>query len=233
MWRVILAFALLADLSSAEEPNSTVEMGVDSVEKPTVIPLEEVWGFWINGTTPVQKLFLTSEWKGDGRALLLDLQKGLRTARNGEEALLGFAVKGSPSEAFLATHAVIAKDAEPEDTFSTGDNVYAAIFACYPPGYLSVENVSLTRRSVSIEYRFVPHVEDEATKHFAIIPLGHLAEGEYSVDMKLLPLEKLYPPEDYGNWAQWAAKAETVRKRVSGPFKFRVHNPNVNERNGP
>lgn len=195
-------------------------------EEATEIPLDEVWGYHISGTTPIAQLFERSEWGTRSIPTQIEIAERLCMSCNKTDAPRGFAVKGSPCDAFIDASEILTEGAEPAKKFSSDDEIHVVFFAHSPPGYLAIDAVHRHANKIEIAYRFVPHAEDEILDHLAIIPLGKLPVGEYQVEPELAPLKAIYPAEDYGNWSERASEPEVVRKSVSGAFRFIVKREN-------
>jgi len=60
-----------------------------------------------------------------------------------------------------------------------------------------LKDVRQTKETVTIRYQFAPHCVSEMisanlTCHFALIPLGKMPTGDYSVNIVRLPMENKY-----------------------------------------
>jgi hypothetical protein len=207
----ILAFTLLAGATAAAEPPK------DSADTVS-IPLDRIWANNIPGTRDIRELEPeTSLNREDGR-IVSEIRRVLgNTPGKGEKARPGFVVPCTGFDALRAAHAILVGKKPQPDTIDTNDQA-SLMFFSYQAGCY-VELCSITRRTnrIEIRYRFVPHKTAFVSESLAVVPLGSLPPGEYSVSLCQLPLEIAQAVPDVADTlAKWGDQL------VCNPFSFHV-----------
>ncbi len=83
--------------------------------------------------------------------------------------------------------------------------------------YVRVDHVERKGNAIEIFYRYVPHSGKELTWHFALIPVGQLAPGNYQVKITQLPVDMSLIHQTTGE-----VDYKTGDKFVCKPFSFSV-----------
>jgi len=73
---------------------------------------------------------------------------------------------------------------------------------------------------IVIRFRFVPHDSKNLTQHFAMIPVGNINTGRYSVSVECDPFDREF--SDKGFTPIPDSKIEEI---VCAPFEFTVTDP--------
>ena len=194
-------FIAMAHPASSDEPDG----------KTITIPLDQIWAFNMRSTRDVRELEPASlgridaanrskDSEGDIKGTRVQQIRGvLRVLPADKEAAPGFAVEGSGLEALRGAHKVIVEQKPARHSF-VGDREVSLVFFCHSTrSYCHLSDVERCGKQAVIRFRFVPHLEEEITCHFALIPLGKLQPGDYTVKIVQLPMgsefERLHLPE--------------------------------------
>ena len=104
-------------------------------------------------------------------------------------------VAGNNKPALASALAVLAKKAEPKQTLPEGD--VSLVFYSYITGgyYVRLDRVEQVKQKIVVSYHFAYHGSEDASYHFALIPL-QLTTGSYDVETKQLSVEGPAPPRD-------------------------------------
>jgi len=221
VWAVLMLFLAANSGCAREEP------GVE-------IPLNTIWGWEIPGTRDIKTLEpdhfgpAVRELPGQEQNELLYSSLTYLIS----EALYhqvekkrpigpGFAVQGTGRHALEAVKVMLEQEQLLIQTFSHGTEVSLFFFTRDSGHYVHLKDVRQLEQAVVISYRFVPHSDigvttKQLTKHFALIPLGKLAVGKYSVQILRSPMEKRY--QKHGR----PTSQELVEKLICKSFSFSV-----------
>ena len=176
------------------------------------IPLVEIWGYNLAGTRPIRELEPeTASIQALGHSAS-EIRHFLATKPKGQiKARSGFVVPGSGSEALRQAHAVLVGNKEP-NVVAASDPV-SLIFFSHQAGF-SVELCGVTRNKnhVEIQYQLTPQKAGVLRASFAVIPLGTLPSGNFSVK----PIQQLEGGEKGKLLAKWGDQV------VCSPFSFDV-----------
>jgi hypothetical protein len=202
-------FAILACLSLtafADSPSDTI-----------TIPLKDIWALGMSGTTKVQVL------EGDNpgiNSLSERIAKQLRPSLPGEippKLRPGFAVNGTGHTALEKACAIFEDRTKPDGCFPSGSDVSVIFFSYQFAYYVRLADVERQGNTIRIHYQYVPHLTNNLSQHFAIIPMGKLPDGKYEVEIIQVPMEK--------KWLEGGVKPpsqEIVAKTICKPFSFSV-----------
>ena len=186
--------------------------------EPVTIPLKDVWAYQMPGTMDVrelepnvygkdaQKLSVDERQRGYESSLIKQIVVHLADESSEKVSRPGFAVAGIGLEALRAAHAVIVKNEKPKALPADGDTSLV-FFTREFNYYVHITEIEHKGDTFKIQFRFVPHNSKDATVHFALIPVGKLAPGKYSVQITQGP-----DP----------IKPEWERRIVCQPFPFTV-----------
>jgi hypothetical protein len=173
---ISIALLIGATHATAEEP------------KRVEIPLKEVYAFGMPGTRDLQELPAA---RANGK-LVESIRKALKPELNHKEARRGFVVLGAGDDALRRAQQVLASGDEVNAKFPAGKELSAVFFAYQSPFYVHLDKVERKDFAIRIGYRFIPHQSGETTEHFALIPLGKLPLGNYSVRVEQRLMEKKF-----------------------------------------
>jgi hypothetical protein len=176
-------------------------------DKPVTIPLDQIWANRMPGTKKIGLLV-------EQEPRLTGIQNALGFPPKDGEAKPAFAVQGRGLDALREAHAVIVDEKKPRDTFPAGNEVSVVFFTHETGPYVHLQKVERQKNNINIHYKFVPHEEEDTERHIALIPLGKLADGNYSVNIirsKKSEGSKSRQPSD-----------EYAQRVVSRPFSFTV-----------
>jgi hypothetical protein len=215
------ALAILACLSAAALANSPSDT--------VTIPLKDIWALDMPGTKDVREL--EPDIYGDGMRNISDIERDRRINKslvthvgrgavdkvNGPEA--GFAVIGNGHDALKHAYSYFHDNKPPQTAFPTNDDI-SLIFFSYTFGpYVYLDHIERKGNTFEIYFRFVNHMTDEVTEHYAIIPVGKLPVGEYEVKIIQLPVDArlLGTKPDFR-----PVDLDAQRRVICKPFSFAV-----------
>lgn len=169
--------------------------------KRVEIQLKHVYALAMPGTRDVRELPAA---RADGR-IVESIRKALEPEQNEKQARRGFVVTGTGDIALRHAHGVLVAGEKPKARFPADEALSAVFFSYQSALYVHLDKVERQGFAFRISYRFVPHESGETTEHFALIPLGKLPPGRYSVRVEQNPMEKKYidagfvsPPKSAG-----------------------------------
>lgn len=218
----LLAFVLCCCSCNAEE--AVVSEPNDNASPPTgetiTIPLTEIWStnqkrMWALDE-PVTKYF-GEVLKNDpaNQALLTDIVIALGSGIK-DKANPAFAVEGEEREALRNAHAVLAGKQQRPTSLSSDKSVSIAFFSRSSSYYISITDVKIQGDTIFIKYEYIPHITDDVTSLFALIPLGKLSPGHYRVEIDHEPFEKRFSK------FRKSGPHERALGRVSTSFEFDI-----------
>lgn len=154
--------------------------------KPMSIPLKDIWAYRMPGTRDINEL---ASPKGE-ESLVETVLKQIRGIRSEDH---GMAVLGEGVDALRAFHRIRTEGLSRNQI--AFDAPVSLVFFTKSQGWyvhlMSVEKAENSNR-FTIRYRFVPHETAESTQHLAVIPLGKLPPGKYTVRVERAAMEKTY-----------------------------------------
>ncbi len=206
--------------------NITGPSSNESLEGGTFIPLHEIWAYKMPGTRDVRELEPKPEIAAtiDELARHSDVWKILKVLdgrpKEGEKAGPAFVVVGTGREALVNAAVVITnlmKEKESPTAVPPNTDVSLMFYSHLCGRYVQLVSVELSPQLITIRYRFVDHVQQIMTAHFALVPLGKLREGKVQVKVEQLP-----PIDECG---QPVAPLGDPLRFVSQSFSFAVQKP--------
>ncbi|WP_442483381.1 hypothetical protein [Aeoliella sp. SH292] len=162
------------------------------------IPISKVFALGMPGTSDLDELLSKSAEKMGRKPFLAERITRALTARpNGP--MQSLVVSGPPELAAARAFTALQKADGLFDKKSTVFGTEVQLVFCRFVSSYEAEIVSVTQkgRETFVEYRFVPSSDPQATVDFALIPLGDLPAGEYSVKFQQLPLEPKYVKQGF------------------------------------
>ncbi len=188
MIRSLLLAILVAATSCAAEPSRQNETDA------RVIPLEEVWAYGMPGTRVLTDALNDEGYISEEGPLLRDIRRYLTGGHRPEVAPTGFAISGSGIGALEEVHRIFASNEDSDEleqpSLCTGQSISLVFFSYSLGSNVHIESVSRNDNAFQIKCRFVSHESTNATQHIALIPVGELQAGEYSVDIEVIPSSK-------------------------------------------
>jgi len=201
--RTLITFVLIASTVSAEE-----------------VPLKEVWAAHMPGTRDLRELEPRTE--GDEREFGPLTHTIIRTMMGGRgerawgrpDAGPGFPVQGTGIAALHRVYDVIVDDVGLRPETVPAGEVSIVFFSRGIPCRL--EKIEREGNVITLSYRLHARRTASLTCHLALIPLGELSPGKYSVKTVQLPIAK--PGGAHGGLLQ----GERLKRTISDPFSFEV-----------
>jgi hypothetical protein len=158
-----------------------------------VIPLNQIWAYDMPGTKDIGDLG-RHQARSEGMKFLASISESsvLRAQRqNGEPARQGFAVVGNGLTAMRAAHAVMEGEAKQTTKFSPDDEITLVFFSEPATGaHVYVRRVEREGNNIEIQYQLEPYIQRHYSFGFALIPLGRLPFGQYTVGFLQLRAEE-------------------------------------------
>lgn len=156
---------------------------------PAVVPdtgdeisLAKIWALKMPGTRDVREL----DPRVSADETLIGKIGRVLTIRTGERAKAGpcFLVRGEGKNALANAAKVLVDGESPLDATSIpADEDVSLVFYSYAaPGYVHLHSVRRSDKHVTVNYQVTVHQTSEMTVHFALIPLGKLAPGKFTVN---------------------------------------------------
>jgi len=185
-------------------------------EDSIVIPLEEIWGYQLEGTRDIGTLDFDQLPQPLGTLSTRPLDSA-----DQQEAQPGFAVLGTGQEALVAAHAKLPDDKQPTDAFPAGNEISLVFFSQGRAApFIVLERVERRDQVIDIRYRWRSDGSG-GSQPFALIPLGKLPSGEYQVNMMPTLGEDIrLRPGSAGT--EFVA---SLRRSVCQPFTFTIEGP--------
>ncbi|HZZ28115.1 MAG TPA: hypothetical protein VFE46_08940 [Pirellulales bacterium] len=184
-----LCIAFLACISLAafgDPPNQS---------STVTIPLKDIWASNMPGTIDVRDLE-PEAYGSDAKKLPLEqYQQAYKSSKitqiiislekqpYDQVASDGFAVEGTGKTALNAACDVIVEHKKPQKIL-VGQDVSIVFFSREFNYYIHITEVTQQQNTFHIQYQFVPHDTKDTTVHFALIPVGKLSGGVYSVEIE-------------------------------------------------
>jgi hypothetical protein len=182
---------------------SAVASAQTSNEQPREIPLDQIWAFKMPGTRDVRELEpkpdtksmatldqVEKYYRGSAVHQILRVLKNRPHEQDAYPAGPVFAVAGSGEEALNNAQAIFANlgSTYPDPHLAAGSET-TLVFYSYTTGrYVQLVSVEKTAGIITINFRFVQHMSTDMSNHFALIPIGKLAEGVVRVKVNELPM---------------------------------------------
>jgi hypothetical protein len=191
----------------------------DSPSDTVTIPLKDIWALEMRGSGTKDVVDLEPDRPGID-SFRERIAKQLRPSIPGEippKPRPAFAVNGRDHTALEEACAVLEDRKKPDSCFSSGSDISVAFFSYSIPSYVRLTDVERQGTTVRVHYQFVPHLTNDMSQHFAIIPLGKLADGKYDVEILQTPMEK--------KWFDAGVTPITddkIAKIISKSFSFEV-----------
>jgi hypothetical protein len=152
------------------------------------IPLKDIWAWGMPGTKDVDDL------DSEQKPAILKIHNVL--TRNPfdlppdqRDAGPAFALAGTEASVLQDAAAILAGEKKAEEKFSTDDDVWVAFYALQFGSYVHIRDVELAGNVVKVSFVFVAHKTKGISTHFALVPLGKLASGKYSVEIVQMPMD--------------------------------------------
>jgi len=190
VWLVLIFFGAAGGGCSREEP---------SIE----IPLNKIWAVEMPGTKDVRKLepihfgAATRQLPQNEQTKLLIsslkfqiFQAIYNRQKKGEPIGPGFTVAGKGKEALESVHGILKNGVPIPSSISTNAEATLFFYGALNGQYLQLKKVYIEKRQMILQFQLVPHMTMEMTQHFALIPLGKLPIGNYTVTIKQVLTEK-------------------------------------------
>jgi hypothetical protein len=164
----------------------------DSPNDMVTIPLKDIWALEMRGSGTKDVVDLEPDRPGID-SFRERIAKTLRPSIPGEippKPRSAFAVSGTGHIALEEACAVLEDRKKPNSCFSSGNDVSVIFFSYAFSWYVRLIDVERQGTTIRIHYQFVPHLTNDMSQHFAIIPLGTLPDGKYQVEILQTDIEK-------------------------------------------
>ncbi|WP_428308024.1 hypothetical protein [Lacipirellula sp.] len=188
------------------------------------IPLKEIWGFNIAGTSDVKELVPPPKKDPQSAEDFINSSVVEQTAQllghrkvpaEGRKAGDGFIVAGVGKEALERAREVLAGKEKSLKEISAEGEFSLVIYTYFSGRSFCLDDVQVDDGEITVAYHLMAHELMSSSAHFALIPLPKLPPGDVNVVMKR--------SDDTGPAPIIARLAKVPAERiVSGSFKFRV-----------
>ncbi len=221
VWPVLMLLLATSVGCSREEP------GVE-------IPLNKIWAWKMPGTQDIKTLEpkhfgptvrkLPEQEQVDLLLSSLSQQIDFAIGRQTDEKQPigpGFAVAGTGHKALASVKEAMEQDQMPSQTFTFGTDISLFFFTRSSGWPVQLKSVAKLENTITVQYYFVPHRSNDlifgrSNRYFALIPLGILPAGSYSVNA-FQTIERKYTGRDFQT-----VDKEAGEKRVCKSFTFTV-----------
>jgi hypothetical protein len=187
----------------------SISHGEEAVE----IPLNTVWAHMMPGTIKIQTLEPDTP---DDKRLMARIG-AILAAKNQQKTGQSFVVQQTGIEALQNAYRVFSGKAKPLTSLNKDNELSIVFFTHRSNYYVHLSHVTIDQNTIQIRYQLVPHHEQERTIHFALIPIGKLSSGNYSVEVIADPIDQKLLGR--GLKEPSAGKKATI---VSSSFSFKV-----------
>lgn len=182
-------------------------------EEPVEIPLADIWALRMPETTSIGEMPSDAVAESGKRAFSLG-QELLKAVQLGERDKQGFAYSGDPGLGLLRYEDYLSKKAT--SSCKASEPCFLLLFTYPSVRYAHIKRVTRAGGKVVVSIERTPHQTRNITSHLAIIPLGKLSQGDYSVAFE----SKRLPPES--PYAATEPSAKVLLQAVCQPFDFSV-----------
>lgn len=186
-----------------------------SIPKSVTIPLDQIWALDMPGTCDIHKLVKKDTERVPPRLNTLDrIVRSLLVKP--KQSMPGYAVPGTPSQGVRWAMRAL-RHRKPHPPIPTTEDINLAFFAQVSSYRTQLLSVRRDGFDIHIEYRFVPQYSAEPQVGFALIPLGQLHAGQYSVKVHKAPMEQKYLDAGFK-----PVSDEQASRIVSGSYLFEI-----------
>jgi len=185
-------------------------------EEITTIPLDQIWALDMPNTQDIQKLDPRKNLQVKNNTIVATIRRELFVCTElKEKAGPCFLVLGEGKEALKEMAKVIADKKEHEKILPAGKLISLAFYSFSAPGYVQIHSVKRTDSLITVRYQIVIHQTTEATVHFALIPIGKLADGKFTVEILEVAPPTPYRNQALSNRAVCDSTTFTIKKEAS------------------
>jgi hypothetical protein len=195
----------VSDVHADPPANPTAKEPDEGQAKDTIeIPLDQIWAYNMPGTRDIRDL--EPEQRPEHlQSLSIDKQRALLQKRlwipiavsltevspswprEGQTARPGFAVAGTGRDALEETYDVLVKGEKPHESFDPGSEITLVFFSYQMGSFVHLHNINRRGNDVELRYRIVSHTDRYLSAQLALIAMGELPLGKYSVTVVQLP----------------------------------------------
>lgn len=203
--RTVLLIVAVTALSAA----STI--AAEPEPESVTIPLDQIWGFDLPGTRDIAGIPLPEiderRWGTDSSTLrqqrefdIEQFRRSLTAKAPADNAFPAFVVNRAPDFHCLRIASGLAAmfkqpqklDPYRKTSFSVGSDTTLVMFSHPASYYLRLRRVKRLGNRIVVRYQYEPHFTSDTTVHFALIPLGKLAAGDYRVRFEQDRMDKRF-----------------------------------------
>ncbi len=182
----LVVWSILIFLLAASSGCSCEGLGSESTQSPPIeIPLNNIWTYNMPGTPNTQPLGVRQVYSS------LSQQIYMAIGRRSEEKQPigpGFAVAGTGRGALESIKKIMEQDQMPSQVFPMDTEVSLFFFTRKSSRHIYLKDVRLSKETVTIHYYFAQASTTgiqtmSSTRYLALIPLGRLPVGSYTVNI--------------------------------------------------
>lgn len=165
-------------------------------EEPIEIPLSEIWALDMPGAHNVYEL-APEDARREFNELLKEVKQQLyKLPRDGSAMPEAFAYAGGPARGPQLLLDRLRNKTTAKSVVTQGDPIFVMIFSGNDVRYFRFAGAAWKENTLEIMCEFIPHRTRNESVHFAILPIGNLPPGTYSLTFKHKPLPATSPYAD-------------------------------------
>jgi hypothetical protein len=152
-----------------------------------VIPLKEIWAYDMPGTRKVGDLDATKDRSGVTiHPIVKQIVHSLaaRRPKEGEPVGPAFIVSGTGKDALENARDAVSNSATSSKVFPPETELTLVFYTVLGAPPTHIQSVKRAGSLITVKYQFQSHNTRDDTLHFALIPLGHLAEDKYEIKIQ-------------------------------------------------
>jgi hypothetical protein len=154
------------------------------------IPLKDIWAFDMPGTKQLTDGQKDGKYVSPDGKLVSEIRWALQPMEPNQFAGEAFVVNAPVPKALPIAHRVLVQKEKPKSKFKAGDDLTLVFYALISAQYVHLKNVTIDGHTIKLQYNTIRHETLDVTEHFALIPLGKLASGKYTVEVSPAPKER-------------------------------------------
>jgi hypothetical protein len=160
------------------------------------IPLKQIWALGMPGTHQIDISKSDGSYKSvEGRAADTIRKSSFLRPNRDDEIDACFVVAGKGIEAISNASKVILSKEKAARAFRSDGELSLFFFARRSGVFVHVTRAIVRDGVIHITYSLEPHSTRQVTEHFALIPLGTLKPGKYTVELSRDRKDTLTPPD--------------------------------------
>lgn len=149
------------------------------------IPLASIWGSGMPGTIDIQEI--NSDHDDVRESVLNAIRKAHSMRKIWDKAGKGFAVAGTGKQALEQVAMIVTGRKLTRSNFSPDEDINLFLFTRSGGTIVRLDRITRDGHQIRVEYHFGSRNDVGTPLTFALVPLGKLDKGRYSVEMIMKP----------------------------------------------